>query len=198
MRPFINLSFGAAYCFFSLPFLKLWQELKVCNNTFKIIWTRRSSVEIVFEECRAIRIFLKAAVIQIVSIVMFETRTNFWHSNSAALKSYWHYFCWKSSKKAEFNGVFYVNLRRMQIHLILNATLLSKKTCTNRFTPLEISGSTHLKDRRWQCFLLNPDTSSKFLFRFVMLRCQTSRIIWTRKRLWLQRFWGVPRRQCFI
>ena len=42
-----------------------------------------------------------------------------------------------------------------------------------RFEIFETLGSTHLKVRRWQCSLSNPDTSSKFLFRVVMVRHQT-------------------------
>ena len=44
-----------------------------------------------------------------------------------------------------------------------------RKTCTNRFAISEILGSTHLKVRKWQCSLSNPATSSKFLFRVMML-----------------------------
>ena len=48
-----------------------------------------------------------------------------------------------------------------------------EETCTNQYTVFEILGSTQLKVQRWQCSLSNPDTSSKILFRVVMLGRQS-------------------------
>ena len=82
----------------------LRRELKVCNITSIIIWTRKKIGNSVFEEYRAIRVFLKATVIQMNSITMFKTRNTFLDSNLAAVKSYWPwFFSWK--KISMFYGV---------------------------------------------------------------------------------------------
>ena len=45
--------------------------------------------------------YLNAAVCQIISLTIIETRTTFWHFNSAAFESYWHciFFLKKIQKK---------------------------------------------------------------------------------------------------
>ena len=96
---------------------------------------------------------------------MFETRTTFWHINSAVFGSYWYcIFFLKNSKKLEFQWWILSQTMSNSNTLDFIGYFFMKKTCSNRFTIFEILKEYSLEKSKTAVSLSNPDTSSKFSF----------------------------------